>query len=105
MVPVGAVPLNVKTSGGTPPVAANVIPTEEPTCRGLKAPVVMTRGAGTMVIEMIADAVLLAGSDAITPSKKDPAVVGVPCNWPPFDSCSPGGIPGAADEPLAAINV
>jgi hypothetical protein len=104
LVPAGAVPVRLNTNGGTPPVAANAIPTEEPTCTLLKAPVVMTRGAGTMVIEMVADTLLFAESDAITPKEKEPGAVGVPCNCPPFDNCRPGGKP-APVEPLVTINV
>ena len=102
VVPAGAVPLRLNTNGGTPPVAANAMPTEEPTVTLLKAVVVMTRGAGTIVIEMVADAVLFAGSDAVTPKEKEPVAVGVPCSCPEFDSCKPGGKLPAA---LVTINV
>jgi hypothetical protein len=95
LVPVGAVPLRLNTKGGTPPVAANAIPIEEPTWTLLKGPVVMTRGAGTMVTEMVADALLFAGSEAVTPKEKEPDAVGVPCNCPLFDNCKPGGKPPA----------
>jgi hypothetical protein len=93
LAPGGAVPLRLNTNGGTPPVAVNVTPIEEPTATLLKAPVVITRGAGTMVIEIVADALLFAESDAVTPKEKGPAAVGVPCNCPPFDTCKPGGRP------------
>ena len=93
LVPVGGVPLKVNTNGGTPPVAANVTPTDEPTGTLLNPAVVMTRGAATIVTEMVADAVLFAVSAAVTPKEKEPMAVGVPCNCPPFDNCRPGGKP------------
>jgi hypothetical protein len=105
VVPVGAVPVRVNTNGGTPPVAVNAMPTEEPTATLLKAVVVTTRGAGTMVIEMVADAVLFAGSDAVTPKEKEPVAVGVPCSCPLFDNFKPGGKPVEPDEALLKINV
>jgi hypothetical protein len=92
VAPGGAVPLKVNVYGGVPPVAANVMPIDEPTATLLKPAVVMARVAGTMVTEMVADALLFAESDAVTPKEKEPATVGVPCNWPLFDTCKPGGI-------------
>src|SRR5580704_353271 len=99
LAPGGVVPLRLNTNGGTPPVAVNVTPNEEPTDTLLNAPVVMTRGAGTMVIAMVADALLFAESDAVTPKEKGPGAVGVPCTCPLFDTCKPGG------KPPEAINV
>jgi hypothetical protein len=82
------------------------MPIEEPTGTLLNAAVVMTRGAATMVTEMVADALLFAASDAVTPKEKEPVAVGVPCNCPPFDNCRPGGKPPVApDEALVTINV
>src|ERR1700729_3754227 len=91
LAPAGAVPLRLNTSGGTPPDAVNAMPNEEPAATLLKAPVVITRGAATMVTEMVADALLLAVSDAVTPKENGPGVVGVPCNVPLFATCKPGG--------------
>jgi hypothetical protein len=96
LAPGGAVPLRLNTNGGTPPVAVNAMPIEEPTGTLLKAPVVITRGPGTMVIEIVADALLLTESDAVTPTEKGPGAVGVPCNTPLFDTCKPGGRPPVA---------
>src|SRR5580704_7197897 len=53
--PGGAVPLRLNDNGGTPPVAANVMLSEAPTCKLLKAPVVITSCAGTIVIETVPD--------------------------------------------------
>ena len=93
VVPAGADPPKLNVNGGTPPVAANVMPTEEPTCTLPKAPVVITNGAATMVMETVPDPLLPAVSVAVTPKEKDPGAVGVPCSCPLFATCKPGGKP------------
>jgi hypothetical protein len=96
LAPAGADPLRVNVKGGTPPLAANAMPMEEPACTLPKAPVVITKAAGVIVIEMVPEPLLLAESDAVTLNEYVPGVVGIPCNTPVFDICIPGGNPPAA---------
>lgn len=91
VAPGGVLPLTLKTNGGTPPVAANVTANPEPTATLLMAPVVMTRGPGTIVTEMVPEPLLFAESDAVTPKEKVPTAVGVPLISPLFATVRPGG--------------
>jgi hypothetical protein len=94
--PGGVDPLKANVYGGTPPMAANVTPNEEPAWMLLKAPVVISSGAGTIVIDTVPDPLLPLESVAVTPKEKAPGVVGVPCNCPLLAISMPGGKPPVA---------
>jgi len=97
--PGGVDPLKANVYGGTPPVAANVTPIEEPACTLLKAPVVISSGAATTVIDTVPDPLFPMESVAVTPIEKLPGVVGVPCNCPLLATFMPGG------KPLVTVKV
>lgn len=91
LAPGGADPLKANVYGGTPPVAVNVTPNDAPACMVLKAPLVISSGAATIVIDTVPDPLLPLESVAVTPNEKLPGVVGVPCNCPLFATVMPGG--------------
>jgi hypothetical protein len=63
----GGDPLKTNVYGGTPPVAANVTPNEEPAWMLLKGGVVISSGAATIVIDTVPDPLTPLESDAVTP--------------------------------------
>jgi hypothetical protein len=91
LVPGGADPVKLKVKGGTPPLAANITATEEPTCVLPNGPVVMISGPATIVTENVAEPLSPAVSAAFTVKLNVPGVVGVPCISPTVVTFNPGG--------------
>lgn len=98
VAPEGSEPLAVKTYGGTPPVAPNLMPIVDPTALSLTVPVT-TRGPGTITRTKSLVAVPPAASVTLAVNNDCPGVVGVPTMRPVSVSDRPAGrLPPASEK-------